>query len=110
MSKLALFGGTPVRTEPFSPWPQFDEREEKYLLESLRSRKWGGYPYPSEFSAEFCKKFADYHDSKHCVLAANGSITLEVALKAAGIQAGDEVIVPDLTFAASTMTLPAATL
>lgn len=101
MSKLALFGGTPVRTEPFSPWPQFDEREEKYLLSTLRSRKWGGYPYPSKLSVQFCRRFADYHGANHCVLAANGSVTLEVALKAADIKAGDEVIVPNYTFAAT---------
>jgi dTDP-4-amino-4,6-dideoxygalactose transaminase len=101
MSKLALLGGTPVRTEKFSPWPEYDEREEKYLLDTLRSRKWGGYPYPSELSVEFCERFAKYHGANHCVLAANGSLTLEVALKAAGIKAGDEVIVPNYTFAAT---------
>lgn len=101
MSKLALFGGTPVRTKPFSPWPQFDEREERNILETLRSRKWGGYPFPSKLSVEFCRRFADYHGARHCVLASNGSVTLEVALKAAGVKAGDEVIVPNYTFAAT---------
>lgn len=101
MEKLALFGGTPVRSEPFAPWPQFDERERKYLLAALESRRWGGYPYPSPMSMEFGRRFAEYHGAKYCLPAANGTVTLEIALHAAGLKAGDEVIVPALTFAAT---------
>jgi dTDP-4-amino-4,6-dideoxygalactose transaminase len=101
MEKLALFGGTPVRSEPFAPWPQFDERERKYLLAALESRRWGGYPYPSPMSMAFARRFAEYHGAKYCLPAANGTVTLEIALHAAGLKAGDEVIVPALTFAAT---------
>ncbi|MCJ7673805.1 MAG: hypothetical protein MUO33_01480, partial [Sedimentisphaerales bacterium] len=39
--KLAILGGTPVRSKPFSStWPIFDENEEKALLKVLRSRNW----------------------------------------------------------------------
>ena len=38
---LALLGGAPVRSEPFSStWAIFDENEEKALLKALRSRNW----------------------------------------------------------------------
>ena len=39
--KLALLGGRPVRTLPFSAWPIFGKTEEKRLLRALRSGKWG---------------------------------------------------------------------
>jgi len=39
--KLAIDGGTPTRTAPFPAWPIYDEREERNLLEVLRSGQWG---------------------------------------------------------------------
>ena len=39
--KLALLGGKPARTRPFSSWPIFGKPEEKRLLRTLRSGKWG---------------------------------------------------------------------
>jgi len=101
MEKLALFGGTPVREGGFAPWPQYDDREKEYLLKALESRRWGGYPYPSPLSLEFGRRFAEYHGAKYCLPAANGTVTLEIALHAAGLKAGDEVIVPAITFAAT---------
>lgn len=101
MEKLALFGGTPVRTRPFTPWPEYDERERRYLLEVLESRNWGGYPFPSKLAAEVGRKFAEYHDAKYGILCANGSVSLETALRAAGIKAGEEVIVPAYTWIAT---------
>jgi dTDP-4-amino-4,6-dideoxygalactose transaminase len=101
MEKLALFGGTPVRTTPFSPWPQFDDKERTYLMAALESRNWGGYPFPSPLAAEFGEKFARAHGANFGIPCANGSITMEIALQAMGIKAGDEVIVPALTFMAT---------
>lgn len=101
MEKLALFGGTPVRTTPFAPWPQFDERERTYLLAALESRRWGGYPFPSPLAVEFGQRFAAFHGAEFGIPAANGTVTLEIALRAVGIKAGDEVIVPPLTFMAT---------
>ena len=99
--KLALFGGTPVRSEPFSAWPYFDDRERQHLLKALESRNWGGYPFPSMLAERFGRKFAKAHGANHGVPCANGSVTMEIALQAMGIQAGDEVIVPAYTFAAT---------
>ncbi len=104
MAKLAIKGGTPVRDRYENPWPEYppyDEREEKGLLEVLHSRNWGGFPAPNEWNGKFAREFAQYHDAKHGITAANGTVTLEVALKAAGIKAGDEVIVPSLTWIAT---------
>src|SRR5262245_4548110 len=98
MTRLAIFGGEPIRKGPFARWPQFDERETAALIDVLESGVWGGY---SPKVAEFERAFADFHEAKYGVTAANGTVTLEAALNAAGIRAGDEVIVPPISFIAT---------
>src|SRR6185369_10702173 len=101
MARLAIAGGAPVRTKPFAEWPQFDEREKRGVLDVLESGNWGGYPFPNRRADLFSQRFAAYQDAKHALCAANGTVTLEIALKAIGIQPGDEVIVPAYTFEAT---------
>jgi dTDP-4-amino-4,6-dideoxygalactose transaminase len=101
MAKLAIRGGTPVRRAPWPPWPVYDDREIAALSEVVRSRNWGGYPEPNYRAAKFARLFAQGHHAKHGICGANGSVTLEVALKVAGIGFGDEVIVPALTWVAT---------
>jgi dTDP-4-amino-4,6-dideoxygalactose transaminase len=98
MPRLAIFGGEPIRKKAFARWPQFDEREKAALIEVLESGVWGGY---SPKVAEFEQAFAGFHEAKYGVTAANGTVTLEAALLAAGIRAGDEVIVPPISFIAT---------
>ncbi len=95
---LALLGGKPVRTEPFPSWPAFGPEEEEALLGVLRSGAWGGY---NEKVAEFEAAFAAMHRVPHAIACANGTVAIEVALHALGIQCGDEVIVPPFTFVAT---------
>src|SRR5205085_2365831 len=80
MPKLALKGGAPVRTKPFHRWPHWDERERRALEAVLEAGSWGGYPSPNRFAKELGAKFAAYCGSKHGVCAANGSVTLEMAI------------------------------
>jgi dTDP-4-amino-4,6-dideoxygalactose transaminase len=101
MGKLAIRGGTPVRKAPWPPWPVYDDREITALTEVVRSRNWGGYPEPNYRAAKFARLFAQAHDAAHGICAANGSVTLEIALRVAGIGYGDEVIVPALTWVAT---------
>ena len=101
MPRLALAGGTPVRTQPFTRWPDFDERERALLLEALEARSWGGYPFPNTVAERFAEAFAEAHDARHAFAVANGTIAIEIALKAAGLRPGDEVILPAYTFEAS---------
>ena len=49
----------------------------------------------------FSQAFAAHQDAKHALCAANGTVTLEIGLKAVGIRPGDEVIVPAYTFEAT---------
>src|SRR5437764_4369649 len=95
-SKLALLGGTPVRTGPFTRWPIFGGGEEKRLLRTLRSGKWGRLD--GREVAEFEKRFAAMHGCKHGIAVVNGTVSLRIALIAAGIRAEDEVIIPPYTF------------
>jgi dTDP-4-amino-4,6-dideoxygalactose transaminase len=97
MAKLAIRGGTPVRKAPWPAWPVYDDREIAALTEVVRSRNWGGFPEPNHRAAKFARLFAAAHGSKHGICAMNGTVTLEVALRAAGLAPGDEVIVPALT-------------
>ncbi len=101
MSKLAIHGGTPVRSEPYPQWPVYDDRDIEAITTVIRSGHWGGHPYPGPQSKEFIRRFSDLQGGEYPVLVMNGTLTLEVALRAANIGWGDEVIVPALTFQAT---------
>lgn len=101
MAKLAILGGEPTRKEGPLTWPVFSEREKELLDEVLQSRNWGGFPEPNRFAKKFAEKFAAHQDAKYGICAANGTVTLEIALKAGGIKAGDEVIVPAISWIAT---------
>ena len=93
---LALLGGAPVRTRPFTAWPIFGEPEEARLLRTLRSGNWGRLDGAEV--EEFERRFAAAHGCRHGIAVANGTVSLRIALLAAGIRADDEVVVPAYTF------------
>lgn len=101
MSKLAILGGEPTRKEPYPDWPVFDERDIEAITAVVRSGQWGGYPYPGPQTAELIRRFVELQGGGYAVPMANGTVTMEVALRAAGIGWGDEVIVPAYTFQAT---------
>jgi dTDP-4-amino-4,6-dideoxygalactose transaminase len=76
-------------------WPVWDERELQLLREVLESGRWGGY---HEFVDRLEQQFAAFQHCAHGVAAMNGTMTLEMALIAAGVGPGDEVIVPAISF------------
>ncbi len=96
--RLAIRGGDPVRATPFTAWPIYDRREADGLQSVLESRNWGGYPCPNDLAREFGRRFAAHHTASYGVAVANGTVSLELALKGAGIGPGDEVIVPAYTW------------
>jgi len=79
----------------------WDQRDIDAVTEVIKSGRWGGYPYPGPKTAELAKKFAMMQGGGYAVPMANGTVTMEVALRAAGIGWGDEVIVPAYTFQAT---------
>ena len=99
----AILGGDPVRTKPFSQWPVHGPPEEQSLLRVLHSGKWG--KFKGTEVATFEKRFAEYHDAKYGIAVVNGTVSLPLRMLAAGIQAGDEVIVPPYSFLATASTV-----
>src|SRR5690606_20241479 len=84
---------------PFPPWPSFTQEEAAAVQRVLLSNKvnyWTGTEC-REFEAEF----AAWVGTHHAVALANGTLALDVALKALGIGPGDEVVVTPRTFLAS---------
>jgi L-glutamine:2-deoxy-scyllo-inosose/3-amino-2,3-dideoxy-scyllo-inosose aminotransferase len=105
MKTLAILGGMPVRDTKVNPWPKWpfwDHNEEKALIETLNSGVWS-YNGPKE--TEFDKMFAEYTGVRYAISAANGTVTLQMALEACGIGVGDEVILPGLTWQATAATV-----
>jgi dTDP-4-amino-4,6-dideoxygalactose transaminase len=100
--RLAIEGGTPVRDvqlRPWPAWPVWDETEERALLDVLHSGQWW-YVEGTEGVA-FEREFAEFQEARYGVASANGSVALEIALRALGIGCGDEVIVQPYTFVAT---------
>jgi dTDP-4-amino-4,6-dideoxygalactose transaminase len=98
MECLAILGGSPVRTTPFTPWPLFSDKEEARILDVLRSRAWGGQPFPGKYSTQFAVGFAKLHDTAYGQCVNTGTVAIQAALKAIGIRPGDEVLVPAYTW------------
>jgi dTDP-4-amino-4,6-dideoxygalactose transaminase len=96
LPKLALLGGAAVRRRPFTRWPIFGRTDEARLLRSLRSGHWGKLTGPEV--ATFERDFARMHGCRHGIGVVNGTVSLRLALMAAGIEPGDEVIIPPYTF------------
>ena len=78
--------------------PSFLGNEKKYVLDAVVS---GWISSIGPYIDRFEKDFAAYHGVKHAIATHNGTIALHLALSAAGITSGHEVIVPDLTFIAT---------
>jgi len=124
----AILGGTPVRTRPFVVEPMIDENEERLVLAAIREKNFSRYigshspdleaslrlrsveavaidadwhflggPNVRAFGAEF----AAYFDVPFAVPVSSATIGLSIALGAAGIAPGDEVILPAISFSAT---------
>ncbi len=83
--------------------PDIGKLEEEYVLEAVRSTWVSSI---GEFLGRFEREFADFCQAEHGVAVTNGTDALILALRAAGVKRGDEVVMPALTFAA----VPAAAL
>lgn len=84
---------------PFSPWPCFTQEEADAVHRVLLSQKvnyWTGRE-----CREFECEFAAWLGTTYAVALANGTLALDVALKAMGVGQGDEVVVTPRTFLAS---------
>jgi len=90
----------------FEPWPSFTQEEADAVSQVLLSNKvnyWTG-----QECREFEKEFGQFAETQYAVALANGTVALDVALKALGIGAGDDVIVTSRTFLASASSIVTA--
>ncbi|ELP5730596.1 DegT/DnrJ/EryC1/StrS aminotransferase family protein [Vibrio vulnificus] len=84
---------------PFSPWPSFTQEEADAVSRVLLSNKvnyWTGTE-----CREFEKEFAAWAGCEYAIALGNGTLALDLALKALGVGEGDEVITTSRTFLAS---------
>jgi len=95
-SNLAIFGGAQVRTEPFPRWPMLGDEELAAAERVIRRHN-----LCSALGEEvglFEQEFAAYCGVRFAVGVSNGTTALHTAIAAAGVQVGDEVIVPPYTY------------
>ena len=98
MSDIAIFGGEPLRAKPFPEWPRSTDIILDKISSTLQNDTWG---VGSNVINEFNSRFAELQNSKYSISVHSGTSALWVALKAAGVKAGDEVIIPAYTFIAT---------
>lgn len=90
----------------FEPWPSFTQEEADAVSKVLLSNK-VNYLTGQE-CREFEKEFATFSGTQYAVALTNGTVALDVALKALGIGVGDDVIVTSRTFLASASSIVTA--
>jgi dTDP-4-amino-4,6-dideoxygalactose transaminase len=106
--RLALLGGPPVRARPWPAWPEFGDAERAALERVLASRSWGGFPSPNTEARGFAERFARYVEVAHAVPCANGTVAISLALQAARLEPGAEVITTAYTFVGTASGIVAA--
>lgn len=102
---LAIDGGAPVRSTPLPPWPVFAEDEIAAVEAVLRSGKvnyWTG-----DEGRELEREYAASLGRERAIVVANGTVSLELLLRAHGVQPGDEVVTTPRTFMASASSIVA---
>lgn len=81
--------------------PLIEEEEINEMIDTLKS----GWISKGPKTIEFEKRFAEYVGAKHAIATNSATAALHLALVAAGIGEGDEVITTPMTFAASANTI-----
>ncbi|MFL6128873.1 MAG: DegT/DnrJ/EryC1/StrS family aminotransferase [Mycobacteriales bacterium] len=107
-TRLAVDGGTPVRT---APWPTYDKgavfvhaEDEAAALRAIRSHLYFRYDCRAQQDTE-CGQLEDelsaYFGSRHALAVSSGTTALALALMGAGVPAGSQVACPGFTFVAT---------
>lgn len=104
MTKLAALGGAPViDSARHGRWPVIDEDCKTSVAAVLERGVLSGSNAPE--ATAFEAEFAQFVGSKHALLTHSGTSALQVAVGAAGIGEGDEVIVPAYSFVATALAI-----
>src|SRR5262245_6465654 len=78
--------------------PSLGDLEVEMMTEAIKS---GWISSHGKFIVRFEQEFARFCGTRYAIATSNGTTALHLALIAAGLKAGDEVIVPNLTFVAT---------
>ena len=92
--KKDFFKDSKIKFPAYEPW--ISKEDEKIIGKTLKQSMLTLGPQLEKFESDFCK----YSKSKYAVAVSNCTAALHLSLKALGIKANDEVIIPDLTFVA----------
>jgi dTDP-4-amino-4,6-dideoxygalactose transaminase len=110
MAKLAIKGGTPVRTKLFPAYNTIGEEEKRAVMKVLDSGNlsqflgaWHKDFYGGPTVQQFEKNWATVFGSKYAISVNSNTSGLFTAIGACGIKAGDEVIVSPYTMSASAL-------
>ena len=94
-NKLAMFGGTPVKTTPFGKGSRYGEAEMAEVKDTFDHGSliyWGGYKI-----GQFCETVKKYFGVEYCAGCSSGSAAIHAAVGAAKIEPGYEVITSPIT-------------
>jgi perosamine synthetase len=101
MQKLAIHGGLKALkdTSKLPEWPIVTKEDEAALMRVIKSRDFWGKENPEVKALE--EEYAQYTGMKYCLAVNSGTASLHACVAGIGVEAGDEVLVPSLTFLAS---------
>lgn len=107
--KLAINGGTPVRSKPWPKYPIIGDAEKQAVLDvlddgqlvSFRASLAGDWYLGSTNVKKFERLVADYHNVKYAVAFTSATAALHGAVVACGVKPLSEVIVTPYSFSAS---------
>lgn len=99
LSELAIFGGSPLfKTPQYVGRPNIGSKAELYgYLDDILERRW--LTNNGIYVQKFEEQLANYLGVKHCIAVCNGTVGLELVIRALGLTG--EVIVPSFTFIAT---------
>ncbi len=101
---LAVNGGTPrVSSGAHVRWPVLGAAEREAVLRVIERGVLSGPHAPEVRALE--REFAQYLGVKHCLATNSGTAALHVAVAAAGVGPGDEVLMPAFSFVATALSV-----
>ncbi len=101
MAKLAINGGMKANPQKHIHWPVITVEDKEMVMKVMESKILWGSTAPQVTALE--KEWAEYVGTQYVLACNSGTAGLHMAVAAAGISPGDEVITPSLTFVATQM-------
>ena len=96
MKRLTIQGGPPAFPHGSPNWPPFDPAIQDALEIAIRDGSWGKYHGPH--TQRLQKRLTEIHALEYVTLCCSGTISVELALRGVGVNAGDEVVLSGYDF------------